>query len=282
MKNTRVKMDKVGKTNEIYKEIYQKSFSAVMIVMTIYTVLRSVFSDAIEIWNTESLFLTIILNILSVIPASAICYIVYKCIYVLTVRCWVNEHKNIYVKGVWLHIHAKETIRVGRVKINQNFYSITAKNGLNVSPEIDEINPNHECTDWEYYMGEVFDDTTVRDFIGCYKAKRHRTDIQNDGIHVLQIVKCDNKGFPIYLRGRFSDTVKITKEDVISTEEHAGELFLFRPSKKLMDYLNNVDDIEDRLRNLYKNPDFQDEMCVKKLNEVIQKKHNKKEQMRIF
>ena len=263
-------MDNVGKNNIIYQEIFASACSVFLVLIQLYIVFISKGIDILGFNQIRNTILKILISSLCQILFLGFIYLlIYRIVYTIKSFLWINRNKEIWIKGIWLHIHIKKNIRIGYVDIKQNFYSISAK-GQNVGfPDTDHI---HNFTDWKYYMAQVADDPTARDFIGCYSANKHDITEQNDGIHMLSVEKKSTDGFPTYMRGQFKDTFAVTdyKLEAIDTLDHSGKLLLYKPSKKCLDYLFTEDGFSyDRLSNIINVKDLSSEPFVICLNELL-------------
>lgn len=271
-----IKMDKLSDDRtEQYKKIGSAAIFLVVFVVQIVNVfvdvgyLENIFPN-LEKWIVQLIYAIINLVLYSVL---------YVWIFDFCARVdnwlWIKRNPKMYIRGKWLHIHDKPKLRIGVVDIKQEYDHFEAR-GQNFSylgaPERD----NH-VTIWTYKIAVVKDDKSNCDYLGCYSADK-RMDETQDGMHMLTVGEIDQKtGYPTYLRGGFADTFKVkNKEDktppVISN--HCGDLYLYKMSKKLEDYLYHIDSgeiLEKRVVELCNHPDFQDEPFVQKYRECMEK-----------
>ena len=180
---------------------------------------------------------------------------------------WIFNHKNIWLKGTWLHIHVKKTdneIRVGFVDISQNFYTIKAS-GTNLYPEFEGA-PKQRETSWDYVLGKIFEDDYKRDFIGVYEAADMFNHIPRNGIHSLKI-ELGGNGFPNLMVGKFGDAVELDEQNANGGND-SGQLYLFKPSNRCKKYfaLGNRNKLIYDLHNI---DEYSDEPYVCKLKSII-------------
>lgn len=265
-------MDNIGSTNIHYKNISNISVSILLIILQAYLMLIfsgiDLFNFSMIQSNVTRYVVQIIVQIILFSSIYAIIYAIVNKVYALN---WIKSHKGSWVKGMWLHIHVKNDIRVGTVSIKQNFNTISAK-GHNIKPKGGENKLHKNETTWNYVLSKVIDDNeNARDFIACYTANDIANQITKDGMHVLNIVGRDKKtGYANMMVGGFRDTFKIGSNDVIDVGNHAGQLFFFRLSDKCREYLiDNSGFRYDRLFDLHEKAEFAEEPYVIKLKECL-------------
>lgn len=267
-----LKMDNIVKNEEIYKSIIFTTSAIFLALVQVYIILLSSGIDIFEFSMIKSMVIRIICKIIVQIIVFGIIYmIVYFIIYRIKTVYWINRHKDLYVKGRWLHIHIKNNVRIGYVDISQNFYEVIAR-GYNI--DLLCQNGENHMTNWVYLMGQVDNDKTARDFIGYYKAHKQEEDITNDGMHALTVTE-KREGFPYVMRGNFYDTFKITNESInrILVNEHSGILIFFKPSSACIKYLQSGNNILENIRKLPEVPIFANEEYVKTIKALM---HTKK------
>lgn len=269
-----MKMDDIGSTNQHYKNISNISVTTLILILQAYLML---ILSGIDLFNFSSVSNTFARYSIQVLVQLLLFTFIYSIVYftVKKIYCvnWIKSHKNIWLKGIWLHIHVKNDIRVGTVDIEQNFYTIKAT-ARNVYPG-GLGKPQRETT-WNYLLSKVFDDESVRDFVGYYKAEDITSQSSKDGVHVLHI---ENKsrdkktGYANYMVGTFRDTVKISKNEIQDSDSHAGQLYFFRLSDKCREYLIGDNGFRyDLLPTLHEKAEFADEPYVIKLKECLGEK----------
>lgn len=267
-------MDNIGKTNIVYKRIFKISVTFFLVLIQCYIMLIELGIDIYKLLHIENVSVQIIFSFILQLFVFSLAYgIIYMITFLSYKKYWITKNKNIYVKGLWLQIHIKDSIRIGTVKIKQNFYTIEAT-GRNLIPKTNNSEISQKITNWYYYMGKVANDGTARDFIGCYTATKQDVDVNNDGIHILKIITNKN-GEPVRLDGKFSDTFSITDEDVnlLNVKEHKGQLILFKMSEQCQNYLiDNTGFRYDLLEKIHKERDFQNEPFVYELNKQLDRK----------
>lgn len=262
------KMDKISKNEDIYKNIFITVSGVFLALVQIYLILIFNGFDLFGFSMIENAIIRIFCQVLIQIIIFSILYIIlYNIVYRAKTALWIKHNKDLWVQGIWLHIHIKNNIRIGFVDIKQNFYEVIAK-GHNIDP-ISAEDEEH-ITNWSYLMGQVANNKTARDFIGYYKAHKQDKDISNDGMHALTVIE-KNDGFPCIMRGNFYDTFKITDDSIdrILANEHSGLLLFFKPSKRCLEFLNAENSILENLRKLPNEPRFANEEYVKELNKIM-------------
>lgn len=265
----KTKMDKIDVTGQEYKKTFLTSASILLVLVQIYPILLSF---KIDLFNFEMVNNPILRTLFQVFINSFLFLIVY--LLVKQVHCyrWIKHHKDIWIQGDWLHIHVKKDIRIGLVEIRQDFYSIKAQ-GHNISPkDTNRTQPERETT-WNYVLGSVMNDTTPRDFIGCYTAHEVQSQTKKDGVHILTIEPPSKNDYPTRMIGCFRDTCKIDKRGITDVVgNHAGELYLFKLSPSLKEYLFSENGCRyDLLAELHKQIKFREEPFVIKLLQCLPK-----------
>ncbi len=260
------KMDKIGINSEIYKSIFFATNTIFLIIFEIYIMLAF---NGINILNFESISndtLRIILQILAqIISFSAIYAILHKIVFKIKSLIWIKQNKEIWLQGIWLHVHEKKDIRVGIVKIKQNFYEIEAQ-AQNINPSMVD---NDKITDWYYSMARVSLNEKDESFVGYYKTHKHDVSENNDGMHRL-IVTSRKNGYPCIMRGNFYDTVHPNNNEY-EIKDHCGKLTFFKPSKECLKALNDNSSMLKAVQNLPNDYRFKGEEYVVHLKNTIEK-----------
>lgn len=270
------KMDKLSDNRiEQYKKVGLTAICIVLFVVQIINVFIDIRYIENMFPNLASWIVRFIYTIINLILYSVLYVWIFDICIKIDNWLWVKKHPKMYIRGRWLHIHDKPRLRIGVVDIKQEYDHFEAR-GENFSylgaPAIDS-----HITIWTYKIAVVKDDKTNCDYLGCYSADK-RIDETQDGMHMLTVGELDRKTkYPIYLHGGFADTFKVkNKEDkdppVISN--HCGDLYLYRMSEKLEDYLYHTDSketLEKKVTELCNHPDFQDEPFVQKYRECMEK-----------
>jgi hypothetical protein len=263
-KKTKTAEITINKTAGIYKSIYSDSIKFTVFFIGLYYLIKLFLPD---FFNQETIVIKVFVLVVEFVLFAVVNVIAYQIVYRFKKKKWPREHRKIWVEGLWLSIHTKAngTLRIGKVDITQDFYSIRAK-GVNISASATD---NAYETMWEYYMGKVADDETARDFIGCYSANRTGDggNNSNDGIHILQGENSDDAGYVNELRGRFNDVVKVT-DKTLNPTDRKGDLYLFRASKDCEKYLAGS---VKKLHPLLKDDRFKDEPFVREVNNLLRK-----------
>ena len=245
-----------------FKSAYTKALAVAILLLTIY------YNFVKPLFPLNLLSEKIICAAFEFILFSSLEWVIYEFTCFIYSKTWRKSHKDIWVEGIWLSIHEKEHIRVGTVEISQTYYSITAT-GNNITPNGYNTVSSY-VTNWTYLTGIVAHDKNkgVRDYIACYSADKDN-GISNNGLHMLNIVQANGKGFPIEMSGRFSDVFKAYGEniDAIDPRDHCGKLYLFKlvsePCKKfLMEDCEHVN--LTKLAKLHLQDEYKNEPYVKK------------------
>lgn len=128
-------MDKIGSANTEYKNISKITISIFAFLLEVYIL---VVINCVDIFNfnmVKDIFLRIVLQVVvhSLVFSSSY-IVIYKIVEFIYIKHWIRCNKNIWIKGIWLHIHVKDEIRIGTVKFKQNFHDIEA-DGHNIYPD---------------------------------------------------------------------------------------------------------------------------------------------------
>lgn len=261
-------MDNIGITNKHYKKISNISIGIMFVILEAYLMLILSGIDLFNFSMIKDVFIQYVLQVIVQLGLFATMYtIIYNFVKLIYCEIWKRKNKNCWVKGIWLHIHVKNEIRVGMIEIKQNFNTINAE-GHNITPK-QKNNYLMRQTTWSYFLGKVVDDQTARDFIGCYSAQDVTNQSSKDGIHTLKI-SMNSSGYANKMEGGFRDTFKVNATGLEDIGNHAGQLFFFKLSKKCKKYLIDKNGFRyDLLFDLHENESFFDEPYVKKLKEVL-------------
>lgn len=262
----------IDKTTNLSKRIFILSSTLFLAAVQIYLIALSCGLDWFSFSSVENSPVRFLLSVLVQIVLFATAYsIIYFCVDKIFSAIWIHNNHKLWIEGVWLHIHIKNKIRIGKVEMSQDFYDVRAR-GLNIDPVV-----GGNETYWSYYMAKVRDDITPEDFIGWYAAKKTDSGVHNNGIHLLTF-NYDNNDFPHEMHGHFRDTFQITNDSVSDTDisEHIGRLILFRPSKECLDYLTDGNSFDlDKLKTLHLNLSFQNEPYVHELNRILDERRSR-------
>lgn len=275
-------MDKFDTTGSHYKNITLSASSVYVVVLSIYLVcvqkgldLHELANSLIEQYIKNDVLITLFQFVVSGISAGVVYTIIYTIVYVHYCRKWKKEHQSVWIKGTWLHIHDKENIRVGVVRIKQNFHSIRVK-GYNFDPTALNAAEKVMETSWHYSMGKIADDSDNDYVIGYYSATRGINT--KSGIHHLRIVSPRDGHDPVTMIGTFHDIVN-GKDQKIG--DSLGNIYMCKLTKEQAHYkeLKSDDDQQlcYRLAEIIKNrsEDYMSESYFRRLKEVLEK-HNKK------
>lgn len=264
-------MDKIGSANTEYKNISKITISIFAFLLEVYIL---VVINCVDIFNfnmVKDIFLRIVLQVVihSLVFSSSY-IVIYKIVEFIYIKHWIRCNKNIWIKGIWFHIHVKDEIRIGTVKFKQNFHDIEA-DGHNIYPDGLDYDTWRE-TKWRYLFGKIKDrNVRYTDLIGFYRAGSAGSQDTKDGIHSLEIDDAKQGQLTTSMKGLFKDTVK--KGDIVVNDK-MGDLFLFRADKELMAYLrNNSNGFIDynKLSRLHNQDQFQNHPYVLQLNKSIEK-----------
>lgn len=264
-------MDNIGSTNSEYKKIYKISISIFVFMLEIYILTIVNYADIFSFNSVNNFFLKIILqSVVQLFIFSLLYTTIYKMVKVVYIKIWIYRNKNIWIKGIWLHIQVKDEIRIGTVKIKQNFHTIEAE-GHNIYPD-DLGYDSWRETKWNYIFGKIKDGKVrYTDLIGFYRAGNPGSQDVKDGIHSLEIDDSKPGKITTKMTGLFKDTVK--KGDIV-VDDKIGDLFLFRVDKELLGYLRNNSNgpIDyNRLSRLHKQDHYQNHPYVIQLKKSIEK-----------
>lgn len=268
----RIKMDRdVGKNTGVYHEIMTGSVTVFLALVDLYCTL---FNNTVE----EKILKSIenvtarkaLLFVLYFIVFNILYWLVLEAVFYFKEKSWAKRHKDLWMRGKWLHIHIKtdNAIRIGMVDIQQNFYEI----------KVDAMNVSYlkkkgsTTTKWGYYSAKLSEESGTPNMIGCYKSIKEGMTMGNQGIHSLFIKNRDKKSqYPIELSGMFSDTFKMEKKNMepVHPGDHCGKLMLFRLSKKMENTLYRSGHLNiEKLRTIDQDVNYADEPFVKELKEL--------------
>ena len=254
-------------TAKHYKKIMSISVSVLMILLQAYLMLILSGIDLFYFSKVTNIVMRYFLQIMvQLILFSTIYLVIYFTVKFLYCRYWKIKNKNIWVHGIWLHIHIKNEIRIGTVEIQQDFNTINAT-GYNINL----YGEKQKETTWSYILGEIKDEPNARDFIGYYEATKFETQKKIDGVHILKLESTTQKNkYTTRMNGVFRDTFIVEKNAQIDIGDHAGKLFFFRPSNECLKYLYDGNEFRyDRLVKLHKREEFANEQFVIKLKEEL-------------
>ncbi|MBR6407495.1 MAG: hypothetical protein IKS19_02725 [Clostridia bacterium] len=249
------KMDSIDKTSAVYRKIYKWSAVLFGALALVYYYFKTQYVVG------ENLFARIFFQIFSLGVLASLSYTICQFI---GERMWISRNKNIFIKGTWLHIHVKNGVatRIGKAEIKQSFFTISVT-GHNTQFKTDGTYDADADSDWKYYMGAVYNDATKRDYIGCY-SKLGRHGNCDDGLHEMTIEQ-SGSGFPNRIYGHFLDTFAID-DSIRDTENHKGEILMFRLSEPLRNYLYTDGRFDyEKLSGLIGEAGFSNEPYVKEL-----------------
>lgn len=276
-------MDSFDTTGSHYKNITLSASSVYVIVLSIYLVcvqkgldLNEFANSLIEQYIHNDVIVTLLQLVVSGISAGIVYTIIYTIVYVRYCYKWKKAHQSVWIKGTWLHIHDKENIRVGVVRIKQNFHSIRVK-GYNFDPTALNAAEKVMETSWHYSMGKIADDTDNDYVTGYYSATRGMNT--KSGIHNLRIISPRDGHDPVTMIGTFHDIVNGKNQKI---EDSLGNIYMFKLTRKQAHYreLKSNDDQQlcYRLAEIIKNrsEDYMSESYFKRLTEVLER-HNKKD-----
>lgn len=145
---------------------------------------------------------------------------------------WRSANKNIWVKGLWLHIHDKKKVRVGVVDIDQDFYSIKVE-GYNVSPKAYNMDESR----WRHLLGRIVQTGNQYTIYGYYENK-HGFDGTKGGMHEFDILNTKDDKYPMQMKGFFRDLINSKGQDIANS---VGEIFLFRLTEATPYYHKIID-----------------------------------------
>ncbi len=271
-------MDSISSSGKHYKEISSKASGYFVTFLTIYMVFvenNIRILDEIEKWalslaNNDGISALIQVAFMFV-SAGGIYSAIYAIVYKVYCRKWKKSHKNIWIKGIWLHIHDKENLRIGVVRIKQDFCTLKVK-GYNFDPTDTGATDRVVETSWNYKMGKIVDNGEEDYVLGYYSASRGMKN--KSGIHNLRILSSKDGEYPSSMSGTFHDTITDEGQNVADS---MGVIHLFRLEEEspLYSVLNLRDDQEIcfRLSNLVRRErdKYSDEIFIKKFEEIVAK-----------
>lgn len=266
-----IQLDKIGLANTEYKMISKITISIFAVFLEVYILIVINYTDIFNFSMVENFFLKISLQVAVHLFVFSVSYTaIYKTVKKIYIMYWIHCNKNIWIKGIWLHIHVKDEIRIGTVKFKQNFHDIEA-DGHNIYPDGLGYDSWRE-TKWRYLFGKIKDrNVRYTDLIGIYRAGRAGSQDTKDGIHSLEIDDAKPGQYTTSMKGLFKDTVK--KGDIIVNDK-TGDLFLFRVDEELLNYLRSKSNGSidyDKLSRLHKQDQFQYHPYVLQLKKSIEK-----------
>lgn len=266
---------KIGSTSHIYRQVYITAYAVILVFFEIYLLFCLFLEKNLGTipLTKNSLANEIISVIISMIVSSVFSLFIYKCVYSYKEKKWIRDNKELWIKGTWFCIHIKDTIRIGKIEIQQNFNTIAAS-CMNIALNTtQESIVDLKITNWKYYVAKIRSAEDGPDLIGCYNAT-NSAGISNDGIHSLNLTSKDKDGFPNQFSGFFSDTFKTVNgsTNTLNIADHSGQLFLFKPTKDLLEHLTSSNGGFDyqAFSNLHNNPRFASEEFVIKLKEILE------------
>lgn len=253
LKKEKVDMDSISSTANEHKKIAKEAGAQFMTAVTIYMMFSvngwdpiTYISEYITQWIPNN-FGQILVQVLAMFfTATEVYQWIYKRVEQKHYRIWKNNQKNLWVKGVWLHVHDKKKVRVGDVIIQQDFYTIgvTGHNvGVPQAFSLQEVEDSSlDYAKWEYQMAKIFnhasgDNHTLK---GYYENGRARGQTK-DGMHIFDNIEGNN---PTYMEGRFGDVVIEGEQEVANS---VGELYLYRLSKDCPYYSYIIDKKEQNV-----------------------------------
>lgn len=187
------KMSTTEKNKSIYNYIYTISGLILVFIIEIYLQLCANGIKLFTVPGYENKVVNILIEFcIHWIVFSGMYILIYKIVSILTAQIWIRKNKNIWIAGTWLHIHEKDKVRVGIVKIEQDYYNIKAQ-AMNMDPtKNDKLS---DFTTWSYCMAQVnhVTEDVGRGFSGFYYAYKNNKGEKNYGIHRLTII-CNKTG----------------------------------------------------------------------------------------
>lgn len=254
-----------SEASKVYDNIYTTASTWIVIIIAVYVGVRAFLADILfeewgAVWTTA-------LDIVIAAFLGLICWRIYKRVLRKKKDKWKDDHKEIWVEGLWLSIHFKDSIRIGTVEIMQEFDLIEAT-GKNTSPKgygTDEI------TTWSYDMGRVINNIAgVRfDYIGCYSATKAGNPTEIKGLHMAAMTRND-KDSVYEMSGFFGDVIS-NKDDAKKVSAKHGQFYLFKASPDCERHLRNKNGVIDynELRTLHTHEDYYNDPYAEKLREFI-------------
>lgn len=232
-------MDVVSSTATEHRKIGQTTGKYFMTVVSIYLIISMNGWNPIADFNSflsemiPSGFGQIVVQIITMFLSADLLYKIIQH-FVTYKHCleWRSANKNIWVKGLWLHIHDKKKVRVGVVDIDQDFYSITVE-GYNVSPK----SYNMDESRWTHLLGRIVKTDNQHTIYGYYENK-HGFDGTKGGMHEFDILNTSNNQYPIQMKGFFRDLINSKGQDISNS---VGEIFLYRLTEETPYYHKIID-----------------------------------------
>ena len=185
---------------------------------------------------------------------------------------WIPKNKDKMLQGEWMHIHDKDSVRVGVVKIRQYYldYEVSAEN---LHPGLAKVDDKPK-TIWNYIGSELnpVGDTGIK-FIGCYIAKRlGNQNSYKQGIHVFESVELDKKHYPKMLKGTQGDTIEPGKKSQEKITDKAGSIYFYRMTPALKKAITKNGEFDDlAISNIADDPTVQDQEYVIQLKKILAK-----------
>lgn len=247
----RIHMKKLSSTAQRYTEIAIKTGNIYMIVVSLYLMFSvngwdpiSYVSSLVTRWIPNN-FGQILVQVCTMFITAKVVYdIIYEWVKQEHFREWLEENKDIYIDGTWLHIHDKEKVRTGDVIISQDFYTISV-DGHNIAlPNVENKSQitidKLDESDWNYTMAKIVDDEGENTLHGYY-ASTHGTN-KKTGVHTLTFTSV--KGFPIFMSGTFHDLVEKKEQ---KKKDSLGDLRLYKLTEDCFYYDKIVDQEKGRV-----------------------------------
>lgn len=264
-------MDRIGVTSKENKRIYNISVSIFLFLLEIYILIVINFVDIFNYSMINNFFVQIVLQAITHLIVFTLSFtIIYKVTKAIYINLWIQKNKKIWIKGIWLHIHVKDEIRIGTVRFKQNFHTIEAE-GHNIYPYGLGYDTWRE-TKWYYLFGKISDDNIrFTDLLGFYRAGHAGNQSEKDGIHSLELNDPKSGKQTTSMHGIFKDTVK---EGDVVVDDKRGDLFFFRADEEVLRFLRKGDSGSidyERLSKLHLQEQFQNEPYVKQLKKSIKK-----------
>ena len=196
---------------------------------------------------------------------------------------WIPKNKDKMLQGEWLHIHDKDSVRVGVVKIRQYYldYEVSAEN---LHPGLAKVDDKPK-TIWNY-IGSALNpagDTGIK-FIGCYIAKRlGNQNSYKQGIHVFETVELDKDHYPKMLKGTQGDTIEPGKKAQVKITDKAGSIYFYRMTPTLKKAITKNGEYDDlAISNIADDPTVQNEDYVIQLKKILAKDALQKTRNELF
>lgn len=264
-------MDKIGATSKESKRINNISVSIFLFLLEIYILIVINFVDIFNYSMINNFFVQIVFQAITHLIVFTLSFtIVYNVTKGIYSKIWIRKNKKIWIKGIWLHIHVKDEIRIGTVKFKQNFHTIEA-DGHNIYPYGLGYDTWRE-TKWYYLFGKISDgNIRFTDLLGFYRAGHAGNQNEKDGIHSLELNDPKTGKLTASMQGIFKDTVK---EGDVVIDDKRGDLFFFRADDEVLNFLRKGDSGSidyERLSKLHLQEQFQNEPYVKQLKKSINK-----------